>query len=128
MYPLISPTQKLAHFVASLSNRVKGSIGHCHVDHGCKLVLKSIPGPNGIARGHNETVYIANTFGGKILVAELQSDDSLVLTDTIVLGTLISYPMRIRRNIFVDRMLDNISVDSGGHLWVAGDNSDVYMC
>jgi len=82
----------------------KGSVGHCHLDHGCKIVLNQLPTPNGIARGQNDTVYVVNSIGGEVLVLELQSDDSLVLTDTITL----------------DRCLDNISVDSGGHLWVAG--------
>ncbi|THU95632.1 calcium-dependent phosphotriesterase [Dendrothele bispora CBS 962.96] len=81
-----------------------GSVGYCHVEHGCSLVVPKIHAANGIAKAQNNTIYVAATAGAAVSVFERQEDNSLVLTDVI--------PAEVP--------LDNLSVDANGALWVAG--------
>ncbi|KAF8482765.1 hypothetical protein DFH94DRAFT_729488 [Russula ochroleuca] len=80
------------------------SVGYCHVDDGCKIAMAGLPGSNGIARAQNGTIYVANSKFGQIRVLEEQNGHSLVLTDIIAL----------------DRLVDNLSIDTNGALWAAG--------
>jgi len=85
-----------------LLRRAVSSIGYCHVDEGCKFATPSILEANGIA-SVNDTFYVANALIGTVTVLERQSDNSLVLTDVIP----------------TDRVLDNVSIDEDGMVWVA---------
>jgi len=80
------------------------SVGYCHVDEGCKIAISGFPGSNGIARAQNGTVYVGSSKLGEIRVLEEQNDHSLVLVDIISL----------------DRIVDNLSLDTNGALWAAG--------
>ncbi|KIK58931.1 hypothetical protein GYMLUDRAFT_202201 [Collybiopsis luxurians FD-317 M1] len=79
------------------------NIGYCHLDHGCKVAASKFLASNGITRASNDTVYVASTAGGAIAVFQKQTDNSLLLTDTIHIG----------------QALDNLALDSRGNLWVA---------
>jgi len=83
--------------------RPVSSIGYCHVNEGCKLATPKINGASGIARA-NDTFYVANSIKGTITVLELQSDNSLVLTDVIQ----------------ADRVSSDLSIDEDGMVWAAG--------
>lgn len=80
------------------------SVGYCHIDNGCRVVASGLHGSNGIARTQNGTVYVGSSKSGEIRVFEEQNDQSLVLTDVIAL----------------DRIVDNLSIDTNGALWAAG--------
>jgi len=80
------------------------SVGYCHVGEGCKIAIAGLHGSNGIARTQNGTVYVANSKFDQIQVLEEQNEHNLVLTDTISL----------------DRLTDNLSIDTNGALWAAG--------
>ncbi|KAF5393495.1 hypothetical protein D9757_000655 [Collybiopsis confluens] len=79
------------------------TVGYCHVDQGCKVAASKLLTSNGIARALNDTLYVASGLGGKVTVFEKQADNTLLLTDVIPIG----------------QALDNLSLDSNGHLWVA---------
>ncbi|KAI9442366.1 hypothetical protein H4582DRAFT_1928015 [Lactarius indigo] len=85
------------------------SVGYCHVDDGCKILVTGLLGSNGIARSQNGTIYVGSSKSGQITTFEEQSDHSLVLTDVIS----------------TDRILDNLSIDENGALWAAGIHSAV---
>ncbi|TCD65610.1 hypothetical protein EIP91_002457 [Steccherinum ochraceum] len=91
--------RKLETFMGLASTNV----GYCHVDHGCKVVARNIRGANGIAKGRNETVFVAS-LGGGIYVMNQQADHTLSHRDTIPSGGL---------------PIDNISVDQDGAVWAA---------
>ncbi|KIK09759.1 hypothetical protein K443DRAFT_300237 [Laccaria amethystina LaAM-08-1] len=80
------------------------SVGYCHVDEGCKFAIKNMHGNNGIAQAPNGTFYVANALWGGLTILEPQADKSLVITDYVK----------------TDRGMDNLSVDSAGHVWAAG--------
>lgn len=80
------------------------SVGYCHVEEGCKIAIAGLHGSNGIARAQNGTVYVANSKFGQIQVLEEQNEHDLVSTDSIAL----------------DRLTDNLSIDTNGALWAAG--------
>ncbi|KAF9050334.1 hypothetical protein BJ165DRAFT_1414176 [Panaeolus papilionaceus] len=79
------------------------SVGYCHIDEGCKIALANLWGSNGIAAASNGTLYVASTPGGYVTSLEKQSDNSLVVSDTIKTGYA----------------LDNLSLDADGQLWAA---------
>ncbi|KAH6914437.1 serum paraoxonase/arylesterase [Coprinopsis sp. MPI-PUGE-AT-0042] len=80
------------------------SVVYCDVNEGCKYAVQKMHWNNGIAQAPNGTVYVVNSLPGGISVMEKQADHSLVLTDYIE----------------ADRTLDNVMVDSEGHVWAAG--------
>lgn len=79
-------------------------------------------GSNGIVRAQNDTFYVTNTLAGTLSILERQSDDTLVIEDTIATGEHASVMVMITPQyiLYVDRGLDNASMDSDGALWVAG--------
>ncbi|KAG6907905.1 hypothetical protein DXG01_006960 [Tephrocybe rancida] len=83
--------------------RRSSTVGYCHSHTGCKLAIRKMQANNGIARAQNDTIYVTSMVG-VISILERQSDDSLVVTDTVS----------------TDRGLDNASIDSEGALWIAG--------
>ncbi|KAF9526571.1 serum paraoxonase/arylesterase [Crepidotus variabilis] len=85
------------------AGRKSTSVGHCHVTDGCHLAISGLQGSNGIAMAENRTFYVANGLVGGITILEEQMDHTLVITDSIS----------------IDRGVDNLSVDSGGHVWAA---------
>ncbi|KNZ80456.1 Serum paraoxonase/arylesterase 2 [Termitomyces sp. J132] len=84
--------------------RKSSSVGYCHAQTGCKHAITNMQGNNGIARAQNDSLYVVNSLAGVINILERQSDDTLVISDTIP----------------TDRSLDNASIDSDGALWIAG--------
>jgi len=81
----------------------RSSVVYCHVDHGCKYAASNMLSNNGIAKGRNDTFYVASPLAGKLSILERQTDNTLVLTGTIPTGPI-----------------DNLSVDDDGVLWGAG--------
>ncbi|KAF5321192.1 hypothetical protein D9619_001339 [Psilocybe cf. subviscida] len=84
--------------------RGRTSVGFCHANLGCHYAVQNMLGCNGIARAPNGTVYVADSIWGGISILERQADNTLVLTDKVA----------------TDRALDNLMVDSNGHVWAAG--------
>jgi len=80
------------------------SVGFCHVDEGCKIAISNMHGNNGITRAKNDTFYVANCLWGGLTILEKQSDNTLVLTDSV----------------HTDRGIDNLSIDDEGFVWAAG--------
>ncbi|KAF7782217.1 hypothetical protein Agabi119p4_1593 [Agaricus bisporus var. burnettii] len=78
------------------------SVVYCHVNEGCKYAIQGMTGNNGIARAPNGTYYVGSTSVG-LTVLERQTDNTLVVTDIIK----------------TDRGMDNLSIDSEGHVWAA---------
>ncbi|KAF5370703.1 hypothetical protein D9758_002025 [Tetrapyrgos nigripes] len=81
------------------------SVGYCHVEHGCSIVVPKMHAANGITKAPNGTIYVGSFFGAGISVFERQEDNSLVLTDFISSN---------------DIPLDNLSIDTEGAVWGAG--------
>ncbi|EMD37606.1 hypothetical protein CERSUDRAFT_154342 [Gelatoporia subvermispora B] len=80
------------------------SVGYCELGKSCKFAAEKLPGSNGIAWSKtNDTFFVANTPLGQVNVLEKQSDNTLVLTDTITVGFAI----------------DNLILDRDGALWAA---------
>lgn len=77
------------------------SIAYCHATEGCKYAIQKMHGNNGLTQAPNGTVYVANAMYGGLTVLEKQADHTLVITDVIE----------------TDRPMDNVSVDSQGHVW-----------
>ncbi|KAG6862198.1 hypothetical protein C0995_002128 [Termitomyces sp. Mi166 len=73
--------RKLEYF-----GRKSSSVGYCHAQTGCKYAITRMQGNNGIARAQNDTFYVVNSLAGAISILERQSDDTLVITDTIPAG------------------------------------------
>ncbi len=65
---------------------------------------------------------------GQVYVLDEQTDHSLVVTDTIYLGSCLacSYlsTTMIYRCIYSDRPIDNLAVDHNGNVWGAGEPSE----
>lgn len=80
------------------------SVVYCHIQEGCKYAARNMFSNNGIVRASNGTFYVAHTLSGGLSILEEQSDNTLVITDHIQT----EYPM------------DNLSLDSEGHVWAAG--------
>ncbi|XP_006460698.1 hypothetical protein AGABI2DRAFT_185052 [Agaricus bisporus var. bisporus H97] len=78
------------------------SVVYCHVNEGCKYAIQGMSGNNGIARAPNGTFYVGSISVG-LTVLERQTDNTLVVTDIIK----------------TDRGMDNLSIDSEGHVWAA---------
>lgn len=94
---------------------------YCDVGEGCKYAAENMLGNNGIAKGKNDTFYVANARSGQLRVMEAQADNTLVLTDVIPTGKFenrYSHPFETYR--IADRTLDNVSVDEDGVVWAAG--------
>lgn len=64
-------------------------MGYCHLDNGCQIATTGLISSNGIARGKDGLIYVANQ--GKLSVHEEQADHSLVLVDRIVVGMWILF-------------------------------------
>ncbi|KAF9482221.1 calcium-dependent phosphotriesterase [Pholiota conissans] len=79
------------------------TVGYCDTDIGCIYAAQNMHANNGITRAPNGTVYVADSTSGGLSILEPQDDHTLVLTDIVP----------------VDRALDNLFVDSEGHVWVA---------
>jgi len=84
-------------------SRAVTSVGYCHETKGCKIAAPDLVAANGIASNGNGTIYVASS-SGYVQVFEEQKDHSLVEGDTIYTGI----------------MLDNLSLDSDGHLYAGG--------
>jgi arylesterase/paraoxonase len=66
--------------------RKSSSVGYCHIDEGCKIALSNTFTSNGIVTAPNGTIYVANGIGGVIDAFERQTDNTLVVTDSIKIG------------------------------------------
>jgi len=86
-----------------LLGRKSSSVGYCHLEEGCKYALPSTHSSNGIASAPNGTVYVGDSNFGGVIVLERQTDNTLVLTESIA----------------TDCALDNLSVDADGQVWAA---------
>lgn len=62
------------------------SVVYCRIGEGCKYAAENLLGNNGIAKGKNDTFYVANALSGQLRVLESQADNTLTLTDVIPLG------------------------------------------
>ncbi|KAF9070631.1 serum paraoxonase/arylesterase [Rhodocollybia butyracea] len=80
------------------------SVGYCHSDHGCKIVVPELFGANGITKASNGTIYVATTNGMELKMYEKQEDASLISLESIRYTTPI----------------DNLVLDKEGALWSAG--------
>ncbi|KAL1721935.1 hypothetical protein EV715DRAFT_194216 [Schizophyllum commune] len=98
------------------------SVGHCHVDRGCKIALDKLPGANGIVRlptnwsgderesgtkssGEQKTrLMLGSATRPEVRILECQADDTLE-----VVGVYEH-----------DLPLDNLTVDKRGTVWAAG--------
>lgn len=80
------------------------SVVYCDIKEGCKYAIQNMFTNNGIVRSSNGTFYVAHTLSGGLSVLEEQPDNTLVITDYVQTA----YP------------LDNLSIDSEGHVWAAG--------
>ncbi|KDR75055.1 hypothetical protein GALMADRAFT_523479 [Galerina marginata CBS 339.88] len=87
----------------SLLGSKSTSVVYCHIAEGCKYALPNTHASNGIASAPNGTVYVANSIYGGVIVLERQTDNTLVLTESIA----------------TDCAIDNLSVDADGQLWAA---------
>ncbi|KAG6865854.1 hypothetical protein C0991_011186 [Blastosporella zonata] len=65
--------------------RSLSSVGYCHSQTGCKLAITKMQANNGIARAQNDTIYVTS-IAGLLSILERQSDNSLVVTDTVPTG------------------------------------------
>jgi len=104
------------------------SVVYCDVKEGCKYAIQNMFSNNGIARAPNGTFYVAHTLSGGLSVLEEQSDNTLVITDHIqfgalIFGTSVGEVNLMSLDAFTDDPLDNLSIDSEGHVWAAGDIS-----
>jgi sugar lactone lactonase YvrE len=80
-------------------------------------------GNNGIARAPNGTFYVANCMAGGLSILDEQADHTLVLIDVIPTGMLEFTHISLcasRDMDKIDRGMDNVSIDSKGHVWAAG--------
>ncbi|KXN90880.1 Serum paraoxonase/arylesterase 2 [Leucoagaricus sp. SymC.cos] len=93
----------IARRLDPILKRKSTSVVYCNIKTGCKYAIQNMISNNGIARALNGTLYVAATWPGTISVLEEQSDNTLVITDYIKT----EYPM------------DNLSIDSEGHVWAA---------
>lgn len=84
--------------------RASTSVVYCNESEGCKYAVQGMHGNNGITQAANGTFYVVNSIGGQLSILEKQADNTLVITDVIS----------------NDRSMDNVMVDSKGHVWVAG--------
>lgn len=80
---LISDLQ--TRFLDLLGHR-NASVGYCHLDDGCKYALKKTHASNGIASSPNGTLYLGDNEYGGITVLERQTDNTLVITESIATG------------------------------------------
>lgn len=62
------------------------SVGYCHLDYGCRIVVPKMFSANGIASTSNGTVYVSSTSGLKLVMYEKQDDGSLILQDSVLCG------------------------------------------
>ncbi|TFK25229.1 calcium-dependent phosphotriesterase [Coprinopsis marcescibilis] len=79
------------------------SVTYCNVDEGCKFAIQNMHSNNGIAQAPNGTVYVVSCIGATLSVLEKQADNTLFVTDIIK----------------SELPLDNIQIDSEGHVWAA---------
>ncbi|KDR75056.1 hypothetical protein GALMADRAFT_248922 [Galerina marginata CBS 339.88] len=89
--------------VLDFFGRSTSSVGYCHVEVGCKYAIQNMHGNNGIARGPNSTIYVANCLKGGLNILDIQRDNTLVITDFVP----------------ADRGMDNLSTDAEGFVWAA---------
>ncbi|KIY65969.1 hypothetical protein CYLTODRAFT_399519 [Cylindrobasidium torrendii FP15055 ss-10] len=82
----------------------RASIGYCHVDEGCKIIMDGLLKPNGLATTGNGTFYIVDSLWTDVIIAEQREDGKLVQVDTIPTETI----------------SDNVSIDEQGSVWIAG--------
>lgn len=82
-----------------------GSVAYCGANNQCHIANshKSYFA-NGIAKGHDGLIYVAQSAGGKVFVYSMEPDHSLVKIDEINIGMGI----------------DNLSVDTNGDIFVPG--------
>ncbi|KAJ3529550.1 hypothetical protein NMY22_g8948 [Coprinellus aureogranulatus] len=83
--------------------RAVTSVVYCHENDGCKYAIQHMRGNNGITQASNGTFYVVNSPGGQLYVLDKQADNTLIMTDVIE----------------ADRSMDNVMVDSEGHVWAA---------
>ena len=63
-------------------------MGYCHVDDGCKYALEKTHSSNGITSAPNGTIYVADSLFGGVTVLERQTDNTLVVSDSISTGNI----------------------------------------
>ncbi|KAL1695051.1 hypothetical protein GGG16DRAFT_100075 [Schizophyllum commune] len=98
------------------------SVGHCHVDRGCKIALDKMPGANGIVRlpsdwvgdkreaatdsseEHKTKLMLGSATRPEVRILEQQADDTLEVVEVYE----------------HDLPLDNLTVDKRGTVWGAG--------
>ncbi|KAI5123880.1 hypothetical protein M0805_005697 [Coniferiporia weirii] len=80
------------------------NVGYCHAEEGCKVAVSNLLGANGITRDKEGKYFVGSSKSGQTYVLEHQADNTLVMTDVIVL----------------DRPVDNLSVDQSGAVWATG--------
>ncbi|KAL1750399.1 hypothetical protein FB107DRAFT_294602 [Schizophyllum commune] len=81
------------------------SVGHCHVDRGCKIALDKMPGANGIDTAEHKTrLMLGSATRPEIRILERQADDTLEVVEVYE----------------HDLPLDNLTVDKRGTVWAAG--------
>ncbi|KAF5351735.1 hypothetical protein D9756_007674 [Leucocoprinus leucothites] len=112
------------------------SVVYCHIQEGCKYAARNMFSNNGIVRASNGTFYVAHTLSGGLSILEEQSDNTLVITDHIQTGeSMLLVPLSetkllghyelifiifVLTNAYAEYPMDNLSLDSEGHVWAAG--------
>ncbi|KAL1661824.1 hypothetical protein GGF50DRAFT_129178 [Schizophyllum commune] len=104
------------------------SVGHCHVDRGCKIALDKLPGANGIVRlpsdwagdkrdaatdgagEHKTRLMLGSATRPEVRILERQANDTLEVVEVYEHGK--SSPFYLP--------LDNLTVDKRGTVWAAG--------
>ncbi|KAJ3505043.1 hypothetical protein NLJ89_g7625 [Agrocybe chaxingu] len=98
------------------------SVGYCHIDDGCKFALQKTHSSNGIASAPNGTLYVGDSTYGGVTILERQTDNTLVVTDSIATGRIYSSPRvyPLADWLCKEYTLNNLALDADGQLWAAG--------
>ncbi|KAL5531070.1 hypothetical protein ACEPAG_3946 [Sanghuangporus baumii] len=80
------------------------NIGYCHALHGCKTVVSNLVGINGIVKGRDGKFFVSSSKSGRIYVLDHHENNTLSVSDVL----------------YLDRTVDNLSMDQTGAIWGAG--------
>jgi sugar lactone lactonase YvrE len=80
------------------------TIAHCSLSTGCHIAYDALLFPNGLARGPDDTLYVASTLRGTVSQLAMDADGDLSLLQTITVP---------------GRALDNVHVEPDGGIYVA---------
>ncbi|KAI4519243.1 calcium-dependent phosphotriesterase [Schizophyllum commune Loenen D] len=90
------------------------SVGHCHVDRGCKIALDKMPGANGIVRLPEHAAKGAEEYKTKLMLG------SATRPEVRILERQVDDTLKVVGVYVHDLPLDNLTVDKRGTVWAAG--------